>query len=54
MSLAGLLVAGFLTTAALDLWRYVRLEKKSIAKVEKWKVVEKGSSQFAIKAYFSF
>jgi hypothetical protein len=54
MSLAGLLVAGFLTTASLDLWRYVRLEKKSIAKVEKWKVVEKGSSKFSIKAYFSF
>ena len=52
--LAGLLMAGFLTSASLDLWRYVRLEKKSIAKIEKWKVVEKGSSKFAIKAYFSF
>lgn len=54
LSLAGLLVAGFLISASLDLWRYVRLEKKTIAKIEKWKVVEKGSSEFAIKAYFSF
>ena len=52
--LAGLLTAGFLISASLDLWRYARLEKKSIAKVEKWRVVEKGSSKFAIKAYFSF
>jgi hypothetical protein len=51
--LAGLLTAGFLISASLDLWSYFRLEKKSIAKVEKWKVVEKGS-KFAIKAYFSF
>ena len=53
MLLAGLLVAGFLLTASLDLWRYCRLEKKSIAKVEKWKIVKKGS-KFAIQAYFSF
>ncbi len=52
--LAGLITAGFLISASLDLWGYFRLEKKSIAKVEKWKVVEKGSSKFAIKAYFSF
>ena len=54
MSLAGLLVAGFLISSSLDLRRYFRLEKKSIAKVEKWEVVEKGSSKFAIKANFSF
>jgi hypothetical protein len=54
MWLAGLLTAGFLFSAGLDLWGYLRLEKKSIAKVEKWKVVEKGSSKFAIKAYYTF
>jgi hypothetical protein len=53
VGLAGLLTAGFLISAALDLWSYSRLEKKSIAKVEKWEVVEKGS-KFAIKAHFSF
>ena len=56
--LAGLLTTGFLISASLDLWGYFRLEKKTIAKVEKWRVIEKGSSQFAsrfaIKAYFSF
>ncbi|HEY5235374.1 MAG TPA: hypothetical protein VIJ14_04275 [Rhabdochlamydiaceae bacterium] len=54
MWLAGLLTAGFLISAGLDLWGYLRLEKKSIAKVEKWKVIEKGSSKFAIKAYYTF
>ena len=54
VGLGGLLTAGFLITAGVDLWRYQRLEKKSIAKVEKWEVVEKGSSHFAIQAYFSF
>ena len=48
-----LLTAGFFLTTSLDLHRYFRLEKKSIAKIEKWKVVEKGS-KFAIEAYFSF
>jgi hypothetical protein len=51
---AGLLMAGFLISAGLDLWGYLRLEKKSIAKIEKWKVIEKGSSKFAIEAYYSF
>jgi len=54
IGIAGLLTAGFLIAAAIDLWGYLRLEKNSMAKIEKWETVEKGSSQFAIKAYFSF
>ncbi len=52
--LAGLITAGFLVSASLDLWAYLRLEKKSIAKVEKWRVIEKGSSKFAVKGYYAF
>jgi len=54
IGIAGLLTAGFLIATSIDLWGYLRLEKKSMAKIEKWEIVEKGSSQFAIKAYFSF
>ncbi|HEX2580090.1 MAG TPA: hypothetical protein VHK67_06795 [Rhabdochlamydiaceae bacterium] len=52
--MAGVLMAGFLISSSIDLWGYLRLEKKSSAKIEQWKVVEKDPSQFAIKAYFSF
>ena len=52
--LAGLITAGFLVSASLDLWGYLRLEKKSIAKVEKWRVIKKGSSKFALKAHYCF
>jgi hypothetical protein len=53
MSITALLTAVFLTTTLLDLWNYFRLKEKTIAKIEKWKVVEKGS-KFAIQAYYSF
>ncbi len=51
---AGLITAYFLLSAALDLWGYLRLEKKSIATVEQWEVIEKSSSQFALKASYTF
>jgi hypothetical protein len=52
--LAGLITAGFLISAALDLWGYLRLEKKSIATVDKWRIIEKSSSQFALRASYTF
>jgi len=51
---AGLLTAGFLISASIDLWNYLRLEKNSMANIEQWKVIEKDPSKFAIKAHFSF
>jgi len=51
---AGLITAGFLLSAALNLWGYMRLEKKSIATVEKWRIIEKSSSQFALRASYTF
>jgi len=54
MWLAGVILAGFLITAASDVWGYLRLEKKSIATVNDWKIIEKGSSQFALRANYTF
>ena len=51
---AGILAAYFLVTAALDLWRYGKFEKKSIAVVDQWTILEPSSSQFAIQAGYSF
>jgi hypothetical protein len=51
---AGLVMACFLISASLDLWGYLRLEKKSIASVFKWKIIEKSSSAFALRAYYTF
>lgn len=47
-------MAGFLMSAALDLWGYLRLEKRTIASVHQWKIIEKSSSQFALKASYTF
>ncbi len=47
-------MAGFLISASLDLWGYLRLEKRTIASVHRWKVIEKSSSQFALRASYSF
>ncbi len=54
LSVAGLITAGFLVSASLDLWAHMRLEKKTIAKVDKWKIIEKGASKFALKAHYTF
>lgn len=50
----GFLMAGFLVSAAYDLWGYWRLEKKTMAHICRWKVIEKSSSQFAIRASYVF
>lgn len=54
MWLAGIILGGFLFSAAVDLWGYLRLEKKTIATVNQWKVIEKSSSQFALRASYTF
>jgi hypothetical protein len=51
---AGLIMAVFLMSAALDLWGYLRLEKRTIASVHKWKIIEKSSSEFALRASYTF
>lgn len=51
---AGILTAYFLVTAAVDLWSYGKFEKKSIAVVDQWTIIEPSSSQFAIQADYSF
>ena len=47
-------MAYFLMTTSLDLWNYWKFEKKSMARVDRWMIIEKTPSQFAIKARYSF
>jgi hypothetical protein len=52
--LSGLMMGGFLVSASMDIWRYLRLEERVPASVEKWKIIEKSSSQFALRASYTF
>jgi hypothetical protein len=52
--LSGLIMAGFLITASIDIWRCLRLEDRVKASIEKWKVIEKSSSQYALRASYTF
>lgn len=52
--LSGLIMGGFLISASMDIWKYLRLEERVQATVKKWKVIEKSSSQFALRASYTF
>lgn len=52
--IAGFLTAGFLISTSLDIWTYSCLQEKAPAQVYKWKIREKSSSQFALKASYAF
>src|SRR3569833_2367409 len=52
--LAALMAAFFLATASYELWNYFQLKQKTIAVVYHWKVLKKSSSQYAIRASYTF
>lgn len=52
--ISGLITAGFLISASIDIWKYLRLEERVQVSIDKWKVIEKSSSKFAISASYSF
>lgn len=41
-------------SACFDIWNYSRLQEKAAAQVYKWEIIEKSSSQFALKASYAF
>lgn len=52
--LTALIAAVFLAIAGTALWRYLRLEASApVAKVQ-WAIIQKSSSQFALKATYYF
>jgi len=51
--LAGLITAGFLVSASLDLWGISGL-KKEYSESGEVEVIKKGSSKFALKAHYCF
>jgi hypothetical protein len=54
IGVSGVAAAAFLAVAVHGLWGYFRLEEKLPASVYHWKVIEKSSSQFAIRASYTF
>jgi hypothetical protein len=52
--LAALVAAFFLATASYELWNYFQLKQKTAAVVYHWKILKKASSQYAIRASYTF
>lgn len=52
--LTALIALVFSGKAAGQIWTYVSLDSKAVASIEKWQVIEKGSSSFAIEASYRF
>jgi hypothetical protein len=51
---SGVVTAYFMGLALHDLWGCLRLEERTSADVYKWKTVEVASSQFGIKAAYTY
>lgn len=52
--LTALVAIFFLGRAAVQVWKYVSLDSKAIASIEKWQIIEKDSASFAIEASYRF